>query len=180
MIQSKKDLKMYINEDLKVFSFNKNRKLAFYAFLTKDISYYRIKFIKNLRKHEYILNVHPRRILSRIIYKRKKDRYARYFNWEVPANTCGAGLQLWHPNIVINDDARVGRNCILHGNNCIGRKSDGYPCIGDNFDLGFGSVVIGNIKIGNNVVVGANSLVNKSFTEDGITLVGSPAVILKK
>ena len=69
------------------------------------------------------------------------------------------------------------KNCKLHGNNCIGNKgnSNETPVIGDNADLGFGSVVIGNVRIANNVTVGANAVVTKSFDEDGSVIVGVPA-----
>lgn len=181
MIKSKKDLKYYIQQDTKAFSYKHHRLLGLYAFLVKDFNYYRIRFLVNLRKHEYILNVHPKWIVHRFIYKKRKNRIGRYFNWEIPANVFGPGLQIWHPNIVVNDDAKIGANCLLRGSNCIGRKGNGYPTIGDNFTLGFGSVVVGEIKIGDNVTVGANSFVNKDFVEDHpIVLVGSPAKILKK
>ena len=35
--------------------------------------------------------------------------------------------------------------------------------------------MFGNIKIGNNVAIGANAVVNKSFEENGITIAGVPA-----
>ena len=41
--------------------------------------------------------------------------------------------------------------------------------------MGFGSVVIGNVRIANNVTVGANAVVTKSFDEDGSVIVGVPA-----
>lgn len=181
MIKSKKEMKEYIAQDIKVFKYNHKPMLRLYAFFVKDFNYYRIRFLVNLRKHEYILNCHPKWVIHRFIYKHRKNKIGRYYNWEIPANVFGPGLQIWHPNIVVNDDARVGANCVLHGSNCIGRKGDGYPNIGDNFDLGFGAVVVGDINLGNHVTVGANSFVNKSFVEDEpIVLVGSPAKILKK
>ena len=181
MIKNKKDLKEYIKADIQPFDYKKKRLLAFYAFITKDLYYYRIKYLKTLRKLEYILNVHPKRIISRIYLKTKKNIIGNRFGWEIPSNVCGPGLHIWHANVVVNDDAHIGSNCVFHGNNCVGRKGNGYPNIGDNFDLGFGSVVVGNIKIGNNYLVGANSFVNKNFENDeGGVLVGSPAKLIKK
>lgn len=40
--------------------------------------------------------------------------------------------------------------------------------------------MFGNIQIGNNVTIGANAVVNKSFEQDNITLVGVPAHIVNK
>lgn len=180
MIKSKADLKYYISQDIKHFKYNKKPLLKFYAFLTKDLNYYRIRFLKTLRKYEYVINVHPKCYLRRLILKSRKNRIGRYFSWEIPANVFGPGLEIWHANIVVNDDAKVGKNCVLRGNNCIGRNGNKYPVIGDNVRIGFGSVVIGGAIIGDNVEVGANSTVNKDFSDGNCVLAGSPAVIIKK
>lgn len=45
--------------------------------------------------------------------------------------------------------------------------------------MGFGSVVIGNVRIANNVTVGANAVITKSFEEDGSVIVGVPGKIKK-
>ena len=81
-----------------------------------------------------------------------------------------------HGEIIVNEDAVIGANALLHGRNCIGNNgTDGcVPEIGDNLDLGIGAKVIGNIKLGNNVTVGANAVVTKSFQND-CTVVGIPA-----
>lgn len=179
MIQNKKDLKYYIKEDIKPFSFGKKHLLYFYAWLTKDFNFYRLKFSVHLRKLEYYINVHPKMWVHRIYHKYKKNKIGRMFGWEIPSNVCGPGLHLWHPNVVINDDAKIGSNALFHGNNCIGRKKNGYPKIGDNFDMGYGSVAVGNIILGDNVIVGSNSFVNKNF-ESNCVIGGVPSKILKK
>ncbi len=51
--------------------------------------------------------------------------------------------------------------------------------IGDDVYIGTGSVLsLGDITIGNNVIVGANSVVNKSIP-DNCTVVGNPMRIIK-
>jgi len=40
--------------------------------------------------------------------------------------------------------------------------------------------IFGPIKLGNNVIIGANAVVNKSFKEDNIVLAGIPAKIVKR
>ena len=94
----------------------------------------------------------------------------------------GKGLIIYHiGSIVINGEAKVGENCRLHGNNCIGNngKNCDAPVIGDNCDIGIGAKIIGGVKLGSNVIIGANSVVNKSFDADGIVLVGSPAKMIE-
>lgn len=52
------------------------------------------------------------------------------------------------------------------------------PIIGDNVTIYTGAVVVGGIKIGNNVKIGANSVIVKNVPSDS-TVIGSPAKIIK-
>ena len=93
----------------------------------------------------------------------------------------GRNLKIEHENIFLNKKAKMGDNCILHGNNCIGTSGNGrVPVIGNNVDIGFETTIIGNIEIGNNITIGANSLVNKSFLEENVVIAGNPARIIKR
>lgn len=56
---------------------------------------------------------------------------------------------------------------------------NGRPIIGNNVTCGTGAVIVGNIKIGNNVNIGANTFINHSIP-DGCTVIGNPARIIKK
>jgi serine O-acetyltransferase len=49
------------------------------------------------------------------------------------------------------------------------------PKIGDNVYFGPGVKIFGPITIADNIAIGANAIVNKSFTEPGITIAGIPA-----
>ena len=49
------------------------------------------------------------------------------------------------------------------------------PQIGDNVDIGVGAKIIGDVTIANGIKIGANAVVNKSFNEENITIVGCPA-----
>ena len=89
----------------------------------------------------------------------------------------GKNLKIYHSNIIINKNAELGDNVTLHGANCIGNngKNKNAPKIGNNVDIGVGAVIIGEIELADNIKVGANAVVNKSFLENGITIVGVPA-----
>lgn len=95
---------------------------------------------------------------------------------------CDTGLTIYHyGNIVI--DGNFGRNLKLHGDNCIGRNSlggDDMPTLGDNVRLGVGAKVIGDIYIANDVTIAAGAVVTKSCYEEGATLAGVPARIIKR
>ena len=56
-------------------------------------------------------------------------------------------------------------------------ESGQSPIIGDNCFIGPGAKLFGRISIGNNVAIGANSVVNKSFP-DNVTIAGVPAKIV--
>ena len=42
-----------------------------------------------------------------------------------------------------------------------------------------GDKILGNIEIGNNIIIGANSVITKSF-KDNVIIVGIPAKIIKE
>jgi serine O-acetyltransferase len=102
---------------------------------------------------------------------------------EIAYNTrIGAGLYIPHIiGIVVHQDTVIGKNCHLSQNVTIGQlnrgEKKGSPLIGDNVYIAPGAVVIGNIKIGHNVVIGANSVVNKDIPENAV-VGGIPATIL--
>ncbi len=184
MIRCKRDLKEYIQADTAPFM-PKRHIVWLRSFLTRDFNFFRIRYIVHLRKLEYLTVVHPRWFLNRWYHKRAKNRIGQMFSWEVPSFTCESGLHLWHPNIVINEEARVGKNAVFHGNNCLGRRDDSdegnvSPVVGDDFNLGFGAVVIGGVHLGNSITVGANSTVLHSCEGDELVLVGSPAHVVSK
>ena len=54
-----------------------------------------------------------------------------------------------------------------------------HRLLGDNIFIGTSAVVIGRIHIGNNVIIGANSVVTRDVPENSIA-VGSPAKIWKR
>ena len=63
------------------------------------------------------------------------------------------------------------------------RKKDeltNCPRIGNNVDMGVGAKVLGGIPIADDIKIGANAVVTKSFNEAGITIVGIPAHKLER
>ena len=51
------------------------------------------------------------------------------------------------------------------------------PVIGDDVFVGTGSVILGNIKVGNNAAIGANSVVINDVP-DGVFVAGAPAKVV--
>ena len=52
--------------------------------------------------------------------------------------------------------------------------------MGNNVDIGYGAVLIGGITIADDIKIGANAVVNRSFTEPGVTIAGVPAKVVKR
>jgi serine O-acetyltransferase len=91
----------------------------------------------------------------------------------------GEGFKVNHGmGMVIGARAKVGKNALFHHNVTLGDHKGGRPTLLDHVTMYPGSMALGNITIGNHVIVGANS-VCLSDVPDGKTVVGSPAQIIR-
>ena len=181
MIKTKDDLKKYLQSDCGgFFSGNRKAKEA-YMKRVKDPRRLIAVYLRYLRKEEFCLNRDKKTILSKIsclLFERRRNRIGERIGFCMEANCFEEGLTIDHcGSIVVNPKAKIGKNCRLHGNNCIGNNGsvDLAPKIGNNVDIGFGAVLIGDIYIADGIKIGANAVVNKSFFEEGITIAGVPA-----
>lgn len=142
------------------------------------------RFTVYLRLNEYLVNVGAPlvvRVLLYIFYRRLSVR----LGFSVPLNVFGPGLNIVHYGLlVVNPNARVGANCRVHSGVNIGGSAGFYsldeaaklsPIIGDNCYIGPGAKIFGPVLIGNDCAIGANAVVNRSFPENRLTLVGIPA-----
>lgn len=96
-------------------------------------------------------------------------------------NQIGPGLYFAHPYcITVNPRAVLGKNINLHKGVTIGEEHrgprKGYPMIGDNVWIGVNSTIVGNVSIGNDVLIAANSFVNCDVPDHSVVL-GNPCVI---
>jgi len=100
----------------------------------------------------------------------------------IPKNTFGPGLAIAHAGpIIVNSQARIGANCRIHTCVNIGTQAGTTgvaPKFGQNCYIGPGAKIFGPIEIGDNVAIGANAVVNKSFPKGNFTLGGVPANVI--
>ena len=150
--------------------------------VTNNYTYRIWKWLCYSRKYDYYSQFYNKSFFYKIktlYYLRNKNYYGEKLGLDIDTKNIGKGLLIYHPGAtVINGNARIGENCILHGNNCIGNKGPaGSPCpvIGNNVEIGVGAKIIGGVTIADNIKIGAGAVVVHSFTEEGITIGGVPA-----
>jgi serine O-acetyltransferase len=97
--------------------------------------------------------------------------------------TIGEGFYIQHGmGIVIGRLARIGNNVKIFNGVTLGNVrpgEKGQPQVGNNCVIGTGAKLLGDIRIGDNVNIGANAVVLKSFGSN-LTLVGVPAQAINK
>jgi serine O-acetyltransferase len=78
--------------------------------------------------------------------------------------------------VVIHKAARIGKGCLISQGVTIGGRSgrEGVPVIGDCVRIGAGAKILGNIRLGDYAVVGANAVVVKDVAS-GAVVAGVPA-----
>lgn len=112
-------------------------------------------------------------------------RYSRKYGLEIASTAkIGNGLYLGHPyNITVGGDVVIGNNVNLHKGCTIGRenrgKRKGVPVIGNKVSIGINATVVGNVVIGDDVMIAANSFVNFDVPSHSI-VIGNPGMIHHK
>lgn len=177
MIKNKKDYLYYIKCDREARGFNKKKLFG----IRGEIPVYKFQLL--MRKVEYYNNCKTdffSKLYLLILKYRYKKQQIKY-GFSIPINTFGPGLYIRHRGtICVNGSARIGSNCRINVDVNIGtnmEKEEEAPVIGDNCFIGPGAKLFGKIIIGNNVAIGANAVVNKSFG-DNVTIAGVPAKIV--
>lgn len=119
------------------------------------------------------------------IWKLQLYRYSRKYFLEIsPKAEIGHGFYLGHPyGITVAGGVNIGNNCNLHKGCTIGMenrgKRKGVPSLGNCVSVGINSTIVGNIRIGNDVLIAGNSFVNFDVPDHSI-VIGNPGVIYKK
>ncbi len=148
-----------------------------YYFSTPGFRYlFWLRSSKIVGKYKVLFLVY---IICRIMQK----HYSYLFGIDIhPSTSIGKGFYIGHfSGIVVSPLAIIGNNvnishCVTIGMSSRG-KNKGYPIIGDCVYIGPGAKIIGNIKIGNNVSIGANTVVTKDVPENSV-VVGIPARVI--
>lgn len=116
-------------------------------------------------------------LIYKILYKIVQVLTGIEFPCEVPV---GRNFVIDHfGGVIVSGYAKFGDNCRIRDGVVVGLRrveEKVAPTIGDNVDIGSGAKLLGPIKIGNNVLIGANAVVLCDVPDNSIA-VGVPAAI---
>ena len=116
------------------------------------------------------------------------SQVARFFTGiEIhPGATIGKRLFIDHGmGVVIGETTIIGDDCLLYQGVTLGGVGTGehtckrHPTLHNNVMISAGAKIIGDITIGDNSIVGANSVVRGEFP-DYCVIVGAPAKVVKR
>ena len=175
----------YIEEDKKATS-------GYYCSGWQSLNPYTIdteiwKFQKTLRMCEYLFSPKsksPFFRLKKLWYAYRFKKLSLLLGFTIPPYVFGPGLRILHRGtIIVNGQSQIGSNCIINPDVVIGTKAGFFnmvPTIGDNVYIGPGAKIYGDIVIADGCAIGANAVVNKSFTEPDTIIAGVPAKAIGK
>ncbi len=135
------------------------------------------KFHKYYRKAQNANN-----IISRNFYKCLLKYFRSKNLIELGANCkIGDGIYIGHPYVItINPKAIIGSYSNIHKGETIVQenrgKRKGTPVIGNDVWIGINSTIVGNIRIGDDVLITPNTFVNKDIPRHSIVF-GNPCAI---
>lgn len=173
MIRSKTEYLFYLEADRVALNLHRKRPKLFGDEIWKFQRLLRtVEFYENCRAS---LFWRPLLIYYSVLFR----LYGLLLGYTIPQHVFGPGLAIANVGtIVVNSCVRAGKNCRLHVCVNIGSRAGTdteAPIFGDNVCIGPGAVLFGKISIADNITIGANAVVTRSFTEGGILIAGAPA-----
>lgn len=119
------------------------------------------------------------------VARRLLTHYTYKFGISIPfETTVGSGFYIGHfGGIVVNEKSVIGRNCNISHGVTLGESNrgekKGCPVLGDNVYIGPGAKIVGAVRIGNDVAIGANCVVTKDIPDHAV-VVGIPGRVISE
>ncbi len=95
------------------------------------------------------------------------------------AESIGPGLFIYHGFGSRLGARAIGKDCTFFQQVTLGWTKTGHPVIGDNVTISAGAKVLGGIEVGDDSIIGANTVVVKDVPK-GCTVVGGPSYIVRR
>lgn len=176
MITDRQTLQLYLDADKFALGMNRRFPRPFVDSIWR--------YERTLRYYEYHKNVGNK--LRRYIYSLLLTIRGERLGFSISGNCFGPGLRINHHGmLIVNKHARIGKWCDINqgvnigANGMIDENGEVHlhtPIIGDYCYIGIGAKILSDCKIGNNVRIGANSVVMKDVP-DNMTAIGIPMKI---
>lgn len=121
--------------------------------------------------------------LLKLVYRALLYRYCTKRGLKISWRTqIGKGFYIGHPYaITINENAVLGKNVNIHKGATIGQtnrgSTKGVPTVGDNVWIGINSIIVGNIRVVNDVLIAPGAYVNFDVPDHSI-VIGNPGRII--
>lgn len=134
-----------------------------------------------------IYQLHNSSYYRSLFYHRIGAVMALIIGWYRPGNPyfiipkgtiLGESVLMAHPYGTILNAERIGTGFTIMHHTTLGKKNGRCPIIGNNVQLGCGVTILGGVTIGDNVIVGAESLVLHDIPANCIAA-GNPARIIR-
>lgn len=115
-------------------------------------------------------------------------KYSFRWSWLLPKQpdiyilvnkNIGGGFYISHGNGLIIFAENIGKKFHAYQGVTIGMKNGKVPTIGNDVVCYANSIIVGNIRVGNNVIIGAGAVVTKDVP-DNCVVVGNPARIIRR
>ncbi|MDR2122135.1 MAG: serine acetyltransferase [Flavobacteriaceae bacterium] len=117
---------------------------------------------------------HKKKSIPGMFYRLLLYRYQVKYGFQIyPETEIGEGFYLGHwGTVIINPKVKIGKNCNISAGVTIGQTNrgskKGVPVIGNEVWIGTNAVIVGNIKIGNNVLIAPNAYVTNDIPDNSI------------
>ncbi len=181
MIKTKEEFKEYLLADLARFGDSVPR---WKDWILHNESWYIWHYVRHIRYIEYHKDKKGWHKLAFFYHWYKYKHLGFKLNFTIYPNTIGPGLRIYHTGgfVHVGKNVRIGKNCTMLPGVVFGNKyeepNDAPIIVGDNCYIGLGAKILGEVKIGNNVTIGANAVVTKDIPDNAV-VGGIPAKIIK-
>lgn len=186
------ELKDIVYSDLYRFTGNKRRLSKVYiTFVQEWLSSPEFKFLNSFRRTQYYNRAmmkspkgihYVKNYLLFHFYNLGLNYFTMRYQFQIPYETCiGKGLYLAHfGRVIIHPKTVIGHNVNISTGVVIGTQfrgpRKGAPNVGNYVWIGANAVIVGNIRVGNNVLIAPGAYVNFDVPDNSI-VIGNPGLI---